>query len=147
MIYLVLFISVIFGALIDARMWGDKAQDKPWLVRYTDFIWLGNWNITMPWLWMLVSPGTFTFTFILKFFIASFGMSVFWDAVFVRMEGSEWVRPIRVWSALPWWGPDRVYNRCLSVEKRMLIIGFNTVSDMMAFNVLRVLVLVGSLLI
>ena len=149
--YLVLLLSVIGGALIDARMWNDKKDDKPWLVRYTDFIWLANWNILTPFMWILVGMlygwSLFSVWFACKFFVAAFGMSVFWDAVFVRMETpgqTVWVRPIRVWSALPWWGPDRKYNEVFSVEKQMLIIGFNTVEAMHVFNSIRIMVLIGS---
>lgn len=149
--YLIIFISIVFGAMIDARMWNDKRLDRPWLVRYTDFIWLANWNYVMPWLWMtlgvLIGSGIFSLLFVIKFFVITFGMSVFWDMTFVKLEDDVWVRPIRVWSALPWFGPDKVYNRIFSVEGRMLIIGFNTVEDMRAFNYVRIIVLALSTLL
>jgi hypothetical protein len=132
-------------------MWNDKKKDRAWLIRYTDLIWLGNWNYIMPWLWMIlgasIGAGLFTLAFLFKFFVITFGMSVFWDMVFVKMEDDVWVRPIRVWSALPWWGPDRTYSRIFSVENKMLIIGFNSVSDMMLFNYIRIVVLAFSVLL
>lgn len=152
LLYIALYFLVVGGALIDARMWGDKKEDKPWLVRYTDIIWLANWGIFTPWMWMFVGAilGLAVITnplFILKFFVAAFGMSVFWDATFFKMESNVWLRPIRCWAALPWFGVNRVYNRFLSVENKLLVIGFNSNKDMMLFNCIRVVVLIGSILI
>lgn len=139
--YLAIFISVIIGATIDARMWGDKKLDHPLLKRYTDLYWLGGWNLIMPIIWMSTSIS------LPMFLLISFGMSVFWDAVYFKWTDNVWIRPIRVWSALPWYGPNRTFNRCLSVEDKMLIIGFNSNEDMTKFNWLRIAVLVGSTLI
>ena len=139
--YLAIFISTIIGATIDARMWGDKKLDHSLLKRYTDLYWLGGWNLLMPIIWMSTSIS------IPMFLLISFGMSVVWDAVFFKWESGVWIRPIRVWSALPWYGPNRTFNRFLSVEDKMLIIGFNSNEDMIYFNILRILVLAGSTLI
>ncbi len=154
-IFIVAFFTCILGGMIDARMWGDKKLDPLWLDKYTDYIWLGGWNVYQPYVWFTLGwfaclGQTFgLFHYYGVIFWAMLGNSVFWDMTFFKIESNLWVRPIRLWTKLgiPFFKVEnRIINRCLSIENNSLAIGFNTYTDMMKFNIFRVVVLLATML-
>ena len=153
-IFLGTILICILGPMIDARMWGNKEEDPQWLKDNTDYIWLGGWNILQPLMWFtlgffagidyitnFIHHLLYYYTMIL---LMMFGNSVFWDAIFFKIESNVWVRQIRLWTKLciPFFKiSSRTFNRIFSIEDNSLVIGFNTVEDMKRYNIFRIIFL------
>ena len=134
LIYPVWFIAVCFGGVIDALMWGKKENDPKWLQDWTDFFWLTSYNVIVPALFIGLG---FAFAhsfyplelFIIKNIFIAFGMSIFWDLIFTRIERGVWIDDIPKWT---YW---KALNFNISFTK----------AEMITFNIIRVLFLLISI--
>jgi hypothetical protein len=144
-------VATWIGGMIDARMWGDKNTDPHWLKFFTDYIWLGGWNVYQPLAWFTVgflsgfSAETLSIIFYYYGMIlwALFGLSFIWDLTYFKIESNVWVRPIRLWAkiGIPFFKiENRTFNSIFSIEDSALVIGFNTTETMIQFNLFRILI-------
>ena len=118
-------------------MWGVKSEDYDWVQQYTDLYWLGWVAVTPFAVAYLQTHGVDLLTWH-SFFIAC-GMSVWWDLLFVKNESKVWIRPIPIWLTIP-----NPFSKKENPLERRWIIGFDTMTKMIAFHSIRVFILIGT---
>jgi hypothetical protein len=131
MLYLFWFVHLVFGALTDSRMWGKKEDDPHWLAEYTDVFWLGYYTLCPFWIayigWELIS---------IESILIGFGMSVFWDLAYSKIEFGKWIVPLPLWLLIP-----NPFSKGKIWYERRIVIGFDTVERVRDFNLFRILII------
>lgn len=138
-VLLVWFIHLSDGALIDARTWGVKEKDPEWLAKYYDIIWLVYYvvGIFLLWFWFFNSYFNSDIPF-LSFVgmnaLAGFGVSVFWDLIYSKIEHGVWIYPLKLWFIIP-------------TPRGRIPIGFDTEKKMLIFDIIRLYAIYTCLII
>jgi len=120
-------------------MWGKKEDDPEWVAEYTDAFWLGYFTLSPFLIAWLVSMGVPILSW--ESLAIGFGMSVFWDLTFTKIEQGKWVAPIPLWLIIP-----NPFSKADTWYGRRIVIGFNTVNGMIDFNLFRILILLLTLI-
>ncbi len=140
-LYIVWFIVLSLGSLIDARMWGKKEDDPLWIKKYTDIFWLGGYTVICPLLFMYIGYNRNIIAeslsqFIFYNILVGFSMSVFWDLFYSKIEHKNWIVPLPLWLIIP--NP---------FSQKDIIVGFNTNKSVTYFHLLRLFILIVSIFV